>query len=135
VSDYKEDDDDDNANGGIRRSKRTKFAPLAYWKNERLAYEAHHEGGTLGEAMGDMPVVAGAIQALPTPYKERKAVPPKKKKSKKRRGKNGDDDDDSYDDSTYADREIKPFDTKKLRSVSTRYFVVIVIVLDVHSLG
>jgi len=118
VSDYKEnDDDDDNNNNGVRRSKRTKFAPLAYWKNERLAYEAHDEEGTLGEAMGDMPVVAGAIQALPTPYKERKAVPPKKNKSKKRRGKKGaNGDDDSYDDSTYAEREIEPFDTKKLRS-------------------
>ena len=66
-----DDNDDDGGNGTVRRSRRTKFKPLAFWKNERLIYEPHDEEGLLGEKMGDMPVVTKVVSALPTPYKKR----------------------------------------------------------------
>ena len=68
----------------------------------------------MADAMGDMAVVGGVVRANPTPYKERKAAPPKKKTRKGKR-KGGDSDDD---ESTYAPRDVEPFDTKKLRKVS-----------------
>ena len=112
ISEFKNADasDDDGEDNGRRRSKRNRVAPLAYWKNERLEYVAHKEEGSLGEAMGDMAVVGGVVQANPTPYKERKDPPPKKKG--KRKGG------DSDDESTYAPREAQRYDTKKLRKVS-----------------
>ena len=120
ISDFKsaedeaDSDDDENGNGGRRRSRRKRVQPLAYWKNERLEYVAHGEEGSLADAMGDMAVVGGVVRANPTPYKERKAAPPKKKTRKGTR-KGGDSDDD---ESTYAPRDVEPFDTKKLRKVS-----------------
>lgn len=119
VSDFKdgEDDQDDESNpGGPRRSRRARFKPLSYWKNERLVYTAHSEEGSLADAMGDMPVVKEVLTALPTPYKERKAVARPKGRKKK-----GGDDASSYgdDESTLAaPRELPPFDSKKLRKVS-----------------
>jgi len=65
--------DDEVGDGTVRRSKRKRFTPLQFWKNEKLIYEPHKEGGILGEAMGQMPVVKGVVTALPTPYKRRKA--------------------------------------------------------------
>ena len=115
ISEFKNPDasDEDVEDNGRRRSRRNRVAPLAYWKNERLEYVAHKEEGSLGEAMGDMAVVGGVVQANPTPYKERKAPPPKKK-TKKGKRKSGESDDES----TYAPREVQPYDTKKLRKVS-----------------
>ena len=118
VSDYKEDypeGEEPKTPGGsaLRRSRRARFAPLQFWKNEKLIYEAQNEKGLLGEAMGDMPVVAGVMHALPTPYKEvkRKEVPKKKGKDKKKR-KRGDDSDSEDDESTVAKT---PFDDKAIR--------------------
>ena len=64
----------------MRRSRRARFAPLAFWKNEKLVYEAQQEEGILGEAMGDMPVVVAVLKAQPRPYKEVKRIVPEKKK-------------------------------------------------------
>ena len=60
VSEYKEDlpdddddddDDDERGQGGaLRRSRRAKFKPLQFWKNEKLIYEAQNEEGLLGKA-------------------------------------------------------------------------------------
>ena len=130
ISDFKsaedeaDSDDDGNGNGGRRRrSRRKRVQPLAYWKNERLEYVAHGEEGSLADAMGDMAVVGGVVRANPTPYKERKAAPPKKKTRKGKR-KGGDSDDD---ESTYAPRDVEPFDTKKLRKVSCGKEVIYII--------
>eukprot|EP00978_Attheya_sp_CCMP212_P016366 scaffold42800_cov52-Attheya_sp.AAC.7 len=113
VTDYKDDDDDEaqQLEGGVRRSKRARFPPLQYWKNERLMFEANNESGILGEAMGDMPVVSGVLSALPTPYKQRKVVE-KKKKKKQYSSPNSDDDDD---ESRHRRAELSPFDSRKLR--------------------
>jgi len=119
VSDYKEDyppGKEPQTPGGtqLRRSKRARFKPLQFWKNEKLIYEAQHEEGLLGEAMGDMPVVAGVMHALPTPYKERKARDrPEKaaKKDKKRRRTSDDDDSDGGQPAS----KVPPFDDSKLR--------------------
>lgn len=75
VSDYKDSPSNDPTSrtpGGssLRRSRRARFEPIKWWKNERLVYGPQNEEGLLGEAMGDMPVVTGVNRALPTPYKE-----------------------------------------------------------------
>ncbi|EJK76486.1 hypothetical protein THAOC_01743, partial [Thalassiosira oceanica] len=122
VSDYRDDWDDDAATPGgsrLRRSRRARFKPLDFWKNEKLVYKPQREPGLLGEAMGDMPVVAGVMHALPTPYRERKAPPEKKKKEAAAKGgkagrggrKRSGGDDDSDDD----EPSREPFDDKSLR--------------------
>jgi centromere protein C len=75
LSEYIEGSPDDK---NVRRSKRARCAPLAFWKNEQQVYGAHEETGQLGEAMGDMPVVKEVLKALPTPYRKRKGMPPPK---------------------------------------------------------
>jgi len=118
VSDYKEDyppGEEPRTPGGsvLRRSRRAKFKPLQFWKNEKLIYEAQNEQGLLGEAMGDMPVVAGVQQALPTPYKEvKRKEPAQKKKKDKKRGRGDSDEEDSDDDTK---RTKAPFDDSSLR--------------------
>ena len=62
-----EDDEDRN---GLRRSRRRRFRPVEFWKNERPAYGANTMSGTLAEIYGDMPMVTGIIKAKPTPYKK-----------------------------------------------------------------
>ncbi|KAL7466213.1 hypothetical protein ACHAXS_006505 [Conticribra weissflogii] len=119
VSDYKEDyppGKEPQTPGGtqLRRSKRARFKPLQFWKNEKLIYEAQHEEGLLGEAMGDMPVVTGVMHALPTPYKERKvrdrpANAAKREKKRKRTSEDGDSDDGQ------SASKATPFDDSKLR--------------------
>ena len=122
VSEYKDDmEEDPRTPGGssLRRSRRARFAPLQFWKNEKLIYEAQNEEGLLGEAMGDMPVVAYVQKAQPTPYKEVKRAAPKKEKKKKKSGKrkggrgDGDSDEGSDDDDTVVSK--KQFDDKALR--------------------
>ena len=114
VSDYRGDDEATTPGGSrLRRSKRARFKPLDFWKNEKLIYEPQRETGLLGEAMGDMPVVAGVMHALPTPYKVPKPRPKKdddepKKKSKKGKKRSGDDSDDD-------EPSGEPFDDKSLR--------------------
>lgn len=100
--------DDSPENKALRRSRRAKTQPLAFWKNERLEYGAHDETGELGQAMGHMPVVTHVVKALPTPYKKRKATHANnaggKKKQRKAASRAADD-----------DEEDEPFDSRKLR--------------------
>ena len=117
VSVYREDRDEDSAS--LRRSNRARFAPLAFWKNEKLIYEAQHEEGILGEAMGDMPVVVAVQKAQPTPYKEVKRTVPEKKKTKSKnkegKRKRGGDSDSEDDDDTNVSSTKKKFDDATLR--------------------
>ena len=115
ISEYKDDVGEDPS---LRRSRRARFAPLQFWKNEKLVYEAQNEEGILGKAMGDMPVVAYVQKAQPTPYKDVKRTAPEKKKKKKdgkrKSGKGGGDSDEGSDgDDTSVSR--KQFDDKALR--------------------
>lgn len=108
------DFDDEN----VRRSKRRKFPPLAYWKNERVMYEANDATGVLAEVFGDMPVVSGVLTAEPTPYKKRKAPIIRKKKVEE------DDDEDVYEGTNKNNikvKEVEPFDYSKLHKVSCGY--------------
>jgi len=110
VSDYKEEypsGEEPKTPGGsnLRRSRRARFQPLQFWKNEKLIYEAQNEKGLLGKAMGDMPVVSGVMHALPTPYKEKKK---REFPKRKRTPDEGSDDDD-------AKRSGAPFDDRALR--------------------
>lgn len=117
VSVYREDRDEDEAS--LRRSHRARFAPLAFWKNEKLIYEAQHEEGILGDAMGDMPVVVAVQKAQPTPYKEVKRTVPEKKKTKSKnkegKRKRGGDSDSEEDDDTNVSSTKKQFDDATLR--------------------
>ena len=103
VSDLKNSPDKSNC----RRSQRAHHKPLAFWKNERAIYAAHNEKGSLGEAMGNMPVVASYVNALPTPRKK-KAVPA----AKKTKGKNGRA---STPTSSRVALDEAPFDARKLK--------------------
>jgi len=105
-ADHFEDDDYDD---GVRRSRRRKFTPLLFWKNEKVVYEANREEGDLAEVYGDMPMVAGVQKAQPTPYKKRTVSQ-----------KSDSDDDDEVSrravkKSQKNSSEIKPYDSKKLR--------------------
>ena len=94
---------------GVRRSRRRKFRPLLFWKNEKIMYEANREEGGLAEVFGDMPMVAGVQEAQPTPYKKRTVI----QKS------DSDDDDEASRKAAKKSKknssEIKPYDSKKLR--------------------
>jgi hypothetical protein len=120
LSEFENDEEDNN---GRRRSKRRKIPPLAFWKNERLIYEANNATGVLAEVYGAMPLVSGVLTAEPTPYKKRKATV---------RTKQDSEDEDSEDDSKIkgktseqkrkkkvaeTERTLKPFDSSKLRKV------------------
>lgn len=109
--------------GNVRRSKRRKFPPLAYWKNEKVVYEANREEGPMAEIFGDMPMVAGILQAEPTPYKKREV-------KRKTRSKNddGDEDDDDGRNSqkqiTRVSSEVSPYDSSKLRKVRKKNLLI-----------
>ncbi len=122
VSDYKGSHppgEEPHTPGGsaLRRSRRAKFKPLAYWKNEKFLYGPNDERDGLGDAMGDMPVVVAVQHALPTPHKEVKPKEPEKKKKKdKKRKRKGGDDSDSDDESDEEAKDLKiPYDDKALR--------------------
>ena len=102
VSDLKNSPDKSNC----RRSQRAHHKPLAFWKNERAIYAAHDVKGKVGEAMGNMPVVASYVNALPTPRKK-KAVPKGKAKGKKGRP--------STPTSSRVALDETPFDARKLK--------------------
>lgn len=96
---------EESSGDGLRRSRRAKCQPLAYWKNERSEYGAHDETGILGEAMGDMPVVKHIVKALPTPYRKRKPTNTKRQTKQKRAVAAG----------HASDEEEELFDTSRLR--------------------
>ncbi|KAK1733505.1 hypothetical protein QTG54_015793 [Skeletonema marinoi] len=64
----------------LRKSTRTRFEPIEWWKSERVVFGPNNEDGCLGKAMGDMPIVTHVGKALPTPYEdvELKRKPPAK---------------------------------------------------------
>lgn len=66
---YGDDNEDDSSveESDFRRSKRARFPPLQFWKNEKLVYKANNYHDS--EVLGDMPVVRAVVKALPTPYK------------------------------------------------------------------
>lgn len=119
ISDYKdhpEPGQEPRTPGGtaLRRSNRAKFKPLQFWKNEKLIYSAQNEPGWLGQAMGDMPVVTGVQQALPTPHKER-VVSERKKAEKEKKGKKRRDNDDSDEEGGDGGPSARiPFDPTQL---------------------
>lgn len=61
---------------GLRRSKRMRIAPLAFWKNEGADYVPNDFDDDLVEGLETMPVVKAFRVAEKTPYKKRKAPPP-----------------------------------------------------------
>jgi len=126
VSDYKSSGEEElpsPSKGGPRRSGRVRFPPLAYWKNERLVFEAHNETGELGRAMGDMPVVSGVITALPTPYKKKRGGGGggEKRGGANRRKKRGEDEDEEgrFEGNRAKDDSLVEFDSTKIRKVGT----------------
>ena len=106
VSDLKDSDDEEAENKGVRRSRRTRFAPLKFWKNERVVYGPND----LPKTFGDMPVVATIQQALPTPMKKMHRQKPGKKT---KRTKSDDSDEEAH--ISAAKPKIKKFDKKKLK--------------------
>jgi len=111
---------ENNDDGNVRRSRRRKFPPLAYWKNEKVLYEANREEGSMAEVFGDMPMVAGIQQAEPTPYKKREV---------RRKVYSDDEDEDGKGKNKSrkqkGDNEITPYDSRKLRKVRTFWFLAI----------
>lgn len=105
VEDFVEESPEDE---GPRRSRRAKCQPLAYWKNEKFEYGAHHETGVLGEAMGDMPIVVNVVKALPTPYKKREVTRPANSNKQENGHK-------EVKQSVSGEHSEAPFDTSKLR--------------------
>ena len=57
--------------GGGRRSRRTRYPPLAYWKNERFVYE--RPDNAVGEVL---PTVAGVSERSKTPVAPNRSVRP-----------------------------------------------------------
>mmetsp|Transcript_17308 Transcript_17308/g.21151 ORF Transcript_17308/g.21151 Transcript_17308/m.21151 type:complete len:756 (-) Transcript_17308:470-2737(-) len=111
VTNYENENNDEDTDN-LRRSKRRKFPPLDFWRNERVIYEANNEIGVLGEALGNMPVVSSVLTAEPTPYKKRKVVRLEEAsgdRSKKVKGQ----------ESTLVEEKtiesLKPFNISKLR--------------------
>ena len=138
VSDYKNSPSADPTSrtpGGssLRRSRRARFEPIQWWKNERLVYGPQNEEGYLGEAMGDMPVVTHVNKALPTPYKEvkRERKPPAegaaggKRGGKKRSGEEAMlrvEDMPKFDDKAFRKKYKKTFSDGELGSVWSETF-------------
>jgi hypothetical protein len=109
-------EDHDEAPDGVRRSKRRRFRPLQFWKNEKIVYEPNREEGDLAEIFGDMPMVAGVQQAEPTPYKKRSIIRKIDKRESNDSDENGDDSKRKGDKiAKKRDNDEKPFDSSKLR--------------------
>jgi len=66
---------DHSEDGNVRRSRRRRFPPVQFWKNEKIIYEANNATGRMAKIYGDMPMVKGILKAEPTPYKKRKQRP------------------------------------------------------------
>lgn len=123
VDHYKDNHSEDEERG-LRRSKRAKFPPLKWWKNERLIFESGDKresfAGLSLQADIDMPVVTKVVAALPTPAKPRSATKSTQNSSKKSEGrKRSDSDSDSVDKSSAHPNQVL-FDSTRLRSVSSK---------------
>ena len=95
VSDFKNKNNEDEEHG-VRRSRRARFAPLQFWKNERVVYGPNDNPTTFG----DMPVVATIQQAQPTPMKKIHRPKPGKKVAE-------------MEESDGTKENVKRFSTKK----------------------
>eukprot|EP00592_Proboscia_alata_P008212 CAMPEP_0194363270 /NCGR_PEP_ID=MMETSP0174-20130528/11111_1 /TAXON_ID=216777 /ORGANISM="Proboscia alata, Strain PI-D3" /LENGTH=1356 /DNA_ID=CAMNT_0039136623 /DNA_START=338 /DNA_END=4408 /DNA_ORIENTATION=+ len=129
VSDYKAsspESEDSTSDTPRRRSKRARFPPLEFWRNEHLVYESNDRRVSFGAntqidvGLGDMPVVTGVNKQLPTPMKEIKFV--NRKGGKKKRRKSDRNSDESSSDSENDElktpkynRNETPFNDAKLR--------------------
>lgn len=112
-----DDEEKNRQGGGVRRSKRARCQPLAFWKNEKLEYAPYDDTDSdLAEAIGDMPVPKNVVKALPTPYRKRKPVKKiasrstsssTKKKMKKSTQESSSDDEQSVFDSSRLKRKYK----------------------------
>jgi len=107
ISEFKSEGYDSDEEPGLRRSKRARFRPLQYWKNERLVYEANEEP----EILGDMAVVTKVQKALPTPMKKIKRGKTKKKKDYD----SSDDEEENLKRSNDKKVVQKKFDKRKLK--------------------
>jgi centromere protein C len=65
-------DPKDEPEEGLRRSKRMRIAPLAFWKNEGADYVPNDFDDDLVDGLETMPVVKAYRIAEKTPYKKRK---------------------------------------------------------------
>mmetsp|Transcript_16597 Transcript_16597/g.23656 ORF Transcript_16597/g.23656 Transcript_16597/m.23656 type:complete len:758 (+) Transcript_16597:192-2465(+) len=124
VDHYKDHHLDDDEEEGLRRSKRAKFPPLKWWKNERLIFESSDKRESFSEFAAqadiDMPIVTKVQAALPTPAKPKKTSAKKatsknmkNESSKKKSGTSSDN--DSAEDQP-SPLSITPFDSTRLRS-------------------
>lgn len=66
-------DPKDESSTGLRRSKRMRIAPLAFWKNEGADYVPNDFDDDVVDGLETMPVVKAFRIAEKTPYKKRKA--------------------------------------------------------------
>lgn len=103
--------------GNLRRSKRTRVKPLAWWKGERAEYGPNSFPEEIAQqGLVDMSEVKCYLVAEPTPYKPRKQRAPVTRKdttgsSTKKKGKSA-----ALRHEEEADEE---FDTSKLRKTRT----------------
>ncbi|BFZ56089.1 mitotic fidelity of chromosome transmission-related protein [Savitreella phatthalungensis] len=100
---------------GVRRSKRMKVAPLAFWRGEKLVYgrgdRRKSAGGTLGLAMPEIKEVihVDIVEEEPTTQRVRRTNPRQRSRTRRRNGRRhpsaSDDDDDDRDDNDYGSDE------------------------------
>ena len=127
VDHYKDHHLDDEEEEGLRRSKRAKFPPLKWWKNEKLIFESSDRRESFAEFAAqadiDMPVVTKVQAALPTPAKPKKTTAKedtsKKKKNESSKKKSGTSSDNDSTEGQPSPVSIAPFDSTRLRSVSS----------------
>jgi hypothetical protein len=116
VSDMKDEPDPGEIRDGLRRSRRVRIKPLAYWKNETVEYGPNLEFDSRfhDETLYNMPVPKAIRLADPTPYKKRIVSKSKKRaadaKKLSRAAAAADDDDKSV-----READMEPFDSTKLK--------------------
>jgi hypothetical protein len=100
---------------GLRRSRRTRVAPLAFWKNEKPEYGANDDDEAPSDLI-NMPIVKAYIRALDTPYKPRRVVPSLAAEHRgKQKGKTAGTATASSSN-LHAAVPLEPFDSSRLRA-------------------
>lgn len=102
---------------GVRRSKRVKVPPLAYWRNERIVYNLEQEKPHIKE------IVYAPPPTKPERKKRRKPIEKASRPSQKRRieESSDDNDDDSFEEGEVTDKvEGLVFDYPDMNQSSTR---------------
>jgi hypothetical protein len=106
--------DDDTPPEGLRRSRRTRVAPLAFWKNEKPEYGANDDEEAPSDLI-NMPIVKAYIRALDTPYKPRRVVPSSAVEQRgKQKSKTATT--SSSSSNRHAAVSSEPFDSSRLRA-------------------